>query len=127
MADAHAALQGENYISLETFKRSGEGVKTPIWFAHQGDDLVFMTDGRSWKCKRVARNPDCRFAACGVAGGVKGEWFQGQCVKLDDAAEVDRAEATLARKYGVQWKLGSAMSGLAGKKKHRAYYRITPA
>lgn len=125
MSDASQALQGHKYINLETFKRNGEGVKTPIWFAHDGDGFVFMTDGRSWKCKRLRRNADCRYAACGVAGAIKGPWFDGTCVKLE-GDDVRPAEAILAKKYGLVWTVGSAASGLAGKKKHRAYYRITP-
>ncbi len=127
MSDAIRALQGESYINLETFKRSGEGVKTPIWFAHQGTDLVFMTNGKSWKCKRLARNSACKLAACGVAGGIKGPWFDGVCVELTDGAEVAAAADLLLKKYGLQWKLLLAGAGLAGKKKDHAYYRITPA
>jgi uncharacterized protein len=127
MSQATSALQGENYINLETFKRSGEGVKTPVWFAHQGEELVFMTNGKSWKCKRLARNADCKFAACGVAGGIKGPWFDGQCVKIEDAAAVTSAADLLSRKYGLQWKLLLAGAGLANKKKDHLYYRITPS
>src|SRR5260370_1075796 len=28
-----AAFAGHKYLNLETFKKSGEGVKTPVWFA----------------------------------------------------------------------------------------------
>ena len=40
MSDYWASLRGENYINLETFKKNGQGVKTPVWFAHQGESLV---------------------------------------------------------------------------------------
>ena len=28
-----AAFAGQKYLNLETFKRSGQGVKRPVWFA----------------------------------------------------------------------------------------------
>ncbi len=119
-------LEGEKYLNLETFKRNGDGVKTPIWFAHEGDGLVFMTDGRSWKCKRLRRNDAVKVAACGVAGGIKGDWFAGTC-RLSTDKELATAISALAEKYGLIWKLTGFGARLRGSFKHRAYYRITPA
>ena len=34
MADARfASLQGHKYINVETFRKNGQGVRTPVWFA----------------------------------------------------------------------------------------------
>ncbi len=35
MSDANyfAALDKQNYLSLETFRKNGAGVRTPVWFA----------------------------------------------------------------------------------------------
>lgn len=126
MPDPVESLRGENYVNLETFKRNGDGVKTPVWFAHEGDALVFMTNGTSWKCKRLRRNSACKFAACGVAGGIKGPWFDGECVTIDDREQQTSAHRILKKKYGIQWKGLELAAGISGKKKDWAYYRITP-
>jgi hypothetical protein len=28
-----AALDGKKYLNLETYRKSGKGVRTPVWFA----------------------------------------------------------------------------------------------
>jgi PPOX class probable F420-dependent enzyme len=127
MAEPLRDLARESYINLETFKRDGSGVKTPIWFAIEGDGLVFMTDGRSYKCKRLRRNDKVRFAACGMAGAIKGPWFDGTCRPIDDPAERKRAIAALASHYPFAWRLGTVMSTIGRRVGHRAYYRITPS
>jgi len=32
-------FRGEKYISLQTFKKNGQGVKTPVWFVLHTDGL----------------------------------------------------------------------------------------
>ncbi len=117
------ALKGHNYISLETFKKSGAGVKTPIWFAVANGHLYFFTNRESWKVRRLARDPSCKLAACGAVGGIKGDWFDGTCERLegDDATIAYRA---LREKYGVQMLVADVGSKLTGTNAKRAFYRI---
>ncbi len=35
-----AAFAGHRYLNLETFKKSGDGVKTPVWLAARGTALL---------------------------------------------------------------------------------------
>ncbi len=51
-------LAGHTYASLTTFRKSGEAVSTPVWFAIVGDRIY--TSGptpRSGKMKRIRNNP----------------------------------------------------------------------
>src|SRR5260370_37658770 len=85
-----AAFAGHKYLSLETFKKSGDGVKTPVWFAADpsaGLDsndakLYVYTIGGSGKVKRVRNNPRVKIAPCDMRGNVLGEWMdaRGQIV-----------------------------------------------
>jgi hypothetical protein len=34
-----AQLQGQKYVSLATFRRTGQEVRTPVWFAEQAGKL----------------------------------------------------------------------------------------
>jgi PPOX class probable F420-dependent enzyme len=125
MGEAKSALEGENYINLETFKRDGTGVKTPIWFAPDGDGWVFFTDGRSWKVKRLRRDARVRFAACNVSGKkVRGPWFEGRCQALEDPEAVQRANHALNAKYGLSMRGIRVLAKLGGRHKHWAYFRI---
>jgi len=48
-----AAFAGHKYLNLETFKKSGEGVKTPVWFAADSSRVSIRTT-RSCTCTRSA-------------------------------------------------------------------------
>ncbi len=37
------ALTQQQYINLETFRKSGVGIKTPVWFVQDGDTLFVRT------------------------------------------------------------------------------------
>src|SRR5690606_13387398 len=62
------ALRPERYINLETFRKDGSGVKTPVWFVNVGDKLGVFSNGKAYKVKRLARDPRVRVAACDVRG-----------------------------------------------------------
>jgi PPOX class probable F420-dependent enzyme len=86
------------YISLETFKKSGEGVKTPVWFAQDGDVLYIYTDAGSWKVKRIRNNPRVRVALCTMRGRVTGPWMDGTAAIIEGDERI-KADQLLDRKY----------------------------
>ena len=99
-------LADERYISLESFKRDGDGVKTPVWAAPLDGKLVIATDGTSFKARRIRRNPRVRVAACDSRGTkIDGPWFDAECRVLEDPAHIERAIAVLQAKYGWQFSL----------------------
>ena len=42
-------FENQKYINLETFRKSGVGVKTPVWFVQDRDVLYVWTQADSWK------------------------------------------------------------------------------
>ena len=120
MSNAQAVLselEGENYISLETFRKNGTGVKTPVWHVREGDRLFVFTNGKSYKVKRLRRNTDCRVARCDVRGGSLGTFYDGKCVIVEgDAAKEDLAYKSLRRKYGIQM-IAITVAAWFGRKK----------
>jgi len=93
-----AKLRDEKYISLATYRRNGQEVLTPVWFAIQGGRLYVMTRSDSGKFKRIGNNPAIRVAACSVRGRVTGDWIEGQA-RVVPSAEETAARQALARKY----------------------------
>src|SRR5947207_11553434 len=88
-----AQFEGQKYISLETFKRNGEGVKTPVWFVLHNDAFYVYTEADSWKIKRIRNNPRVRMALCNARGNViKGPWVDAT------ASLVEGDERTVADK-----------------------------
>jgi len=92
------SLGSEKYISLETFKKNGEGVKTPVWFVLHNDALYVYTEADSWKVKRIRRNPRVRVAACTMRGAVTGPWLDATA-SLVEGDERLAADKLLNKKY----------------------------
>lgn len=119
------SLAAERYVNIESFKRDGGGVKTPVWCADLDGKLVVVTDGTSFKVKRIRRNPKVRLAACDGRGKVRGEWVDATAVIMDDPARAARAHRALREKYGFQVGVLDFFSTIFGRIKRRAYLEIT--
>jgi hypothetical protein len=69
-------LAREQYINLGTFKKNGQEVLTPVWFAVDAKNpklLWVWTNVNSWKVKRVNNDGRARVAPCNAVGKLKGE------------------------------------------------------
>jgi uncharacterized protein len=105
-----SAFAGHPYLNLETFKKSGEGVKTPVWFAEEpsvGLDsseakLYVYTIGVSGKVKRIRNNARVRIAPCDVRGNVLGDWVDARA-EIVTGEEAELGMKLLNKKY-FPWK-----------------------
>ena len=105
-----AAFAGHKYLNLETFKKSGEGVKTPVWFVADpktdlsGSEarLYAYTVGNSGKVKRIRNNGKVRIAPCDMRGKVLGEWVDARA-ELVAGTEAAYGDGLLNKKY-FPWK-----------------------
>ena len=106
-----AQFDDQKYISLETFKKNGQGVMTPVWFVLHNGAFYVYTEADSWKVKRIRNNPRVRVAVCNVRGVVKGPWLNGSAA-LVEGEERRTADRLLDRKYllKVIFKVFSKMS-----------------
>jgi uncharacterized protein len=123
--DQGTPLDRERYINLETFKKDGNGVKTPVWAAPLDGRLVVFTRADSFKVKRLRRNAKARAAACDVRGRVRGPWHEGTCRIVEDAETQARIHAALRKKYGWQMAIGDFFATISGRKNKRAYLELT--
>ena len=119
-----AALDREPYISLETFRRNGTGVKTPVWFAARNARLYVFAEASSWKVKRLRNDPRIRVAPCSVRGRVRGGWIEGAGRRIDEPAVVEGAYEALLHKYGWQMRLTNLLSRLTGRIDKRAILEL---
>ena len=93
-----AEFDGQKYISLETFKKNSEGVKTPTWFVLHKNAFYVYTEADSWKVKRIRNNRRVRVAVCNIRGGIKGSWLDATA-SLVEGDERVAADKLLDRKY----------------------------
>ena len=124
MEDALAALDRAPYLSLATFRRTGDAVPTPVWFAREADQLYVFSEADAGKVKRLRNSPRARVAACSVRGRVHGDWIDAEARIVSDPAVEERAYAALKRKYGWQMTLVDFFSRLSGRIDHRAVISI---
>ena len=92
------AIQDQKYISLTTFRKTGVGIATPVWFGEEGDKLYVMTRSDMWKTKRIRNNPQVQVAPCTMRGKVTGAQFSATA-RLLPPEEHPRARQTINRKY----------------------------
>jgi hypothetical protein len=118
-------LTKEAYISLATFRRNGQAVETPVWFAILDGKLYVVTDGTSAKVKRIRATKKVRIAPCNARGGVSGEWIDGSGRIIREKGLIERAHAALGEKYGWQMWLLDAGSRLFGRIGRRAYLELS--
>ena len=93
-----AQFGDQKYISLETFKKNGQGVKTPVWFVRTEDVFYVYTEADSWKVKRIRNNPRVRIAVCSMRGDARGPWHDATA-SLVEGDERLAADTLLDRKY----------------------------
>jgi PPOX class probable F420-dependent enzyme len=117
-------LAGARYVNLETFRKNGTGVQTPVWTAPDGDELVIFTNGDSYKVKRLRRNPRIRIAKCNVRGALKGPWHDGTARLVEDESPKQSALRALRKKYGWQMVLADWGGQLRGTKKNWAVIAV---
>ena len=93
MPDAIAQFAKTKYLSLETFRKTGAGVRTPVWFAEDPASPAGVTTfyvytlPDSGKAKRIRNNPKVRIAPCTMSGDLRGAWIDARArICADDEA-----------------------------------------
>jgi PPOX class probable F420-dependent enzyme len=110
-----AQFQKQQYLDVETFRKNGQGVPTPVWFVQDGDTLYVRTVAGSGKVKRIRNNPRVRVMPCGVRGKPMGEWVEGQA-RFANADESKKVNGLLTRKYGLMKVMLELMGKFQGRK-----------
>lgn len=98
-------LRSHQYLNLETFRKNGVGVKTPVWFVNDGAFLYVRTIDNSGKVKRIRNNAQVMIAPCKVDGTPLGEWFPAMGREIKDEETQRKVDRLLDKKYGMMKKL----------------------
>ncbi|MBI4731223.1 MAG: PPOX class F420-dependent oxidoreductase [Chloroflexi bacterium] len=91
----------QKYLNLETFRQNGAGVKTPVWFAQEGEMLYVITMTDAGKVKRIRRDGRVNVAVCRMDGSVTGAWVPAQACENPDPAVLAKINRLFDRKYGL--------------------------
>ena len=107
---AFTDFRDHKYLSIETFRKSGEGVKTPVWFAAEPDAdlssggarIYLYSIGDAGKVKRIRNNPNVKIAPCTIKGVPLGDWTDAKA-EIITGEPASRAMSLLSKKY-FPWK-----------------------
>ena len=113
MSDKVNELAEQKYINLETFRKNGDGVKTPVWFVTDNDKIYVITRESTGKVKRLANNSQVSLARCSFKGKIQGEWLSGQA-SIVSGDEARNAIKMRKKKYGFKALLAGFMTKAKG-------------
>jgi PPOX class probable F420-dependent enzyme len=106
---ALAQFANQRYLNLESFKRDGTPIRTPVWFAEDHGVLYIYTLAKAGKVKRIRRNPRVRIVPCAMRGKVTGGWVEAEATIVDDTIAA-HGHVLLLQKYGWKKRLGNVFS-----------------
>ena len=107
----------EKHISLETYRKTGEAVRTPVWFIEENGELLVRTDSSTGKIKRIRNNPRVRIAPCNARGTVKGRWVDGEA-RMIESESSEHVFSLLRKKYGVSYRIVRFVQRFSRSKAH---------
>ncbi|MGI0038027.1 MAG: PPOX class F420-dependent oxidoreductase, partial [Nitrososphaera sp.] len=107
MGELLAQFEGQKYLNMETYRKTGEPVRTPVWFVQENGVLYVRTAISTGKFKRVRNNPAVRIAPCDIRGNVKGGWVSAEA-RVAPTEDADEAYRLLRKKYGMIYALTTA-------------------
>jgi uncharacterized protein len=87
------------YLNLQTYRRTGQPVATPVWFAIDRDVIYVYSLATAGKVKRIRNNPRVRITPCDARGTVKGVWVDATA-RIVDERDAAQAHDLLLAKYG---------------------------
>ena len=99
-------ISDERYVSLSTWTNGGNRKRTPVWIALLDDGRVGFTTGKkTWKVKRILRNPSVELHPCNSRGALNNDsqGCEGVARVVDaDEKEYMLIEKAIRKKYGIQ-------------------------
>lgn len=108
-ATTFATLRRRRHIVLTTFRKSGEAVSTPVWFAERDGKLYIYTGANTGKVKRIRNDSHVTVAPSTMMGKVRGPAIDGRA-RILTPEEGAMADHALTRKYWILRPLNDALN-----------------
>jgi len=107
-------IKSQKYISLETYRKNNQPVKTPVWFVIKNNLIYVVTREQTGKVKRLRNNLQVKFALCSMKGKITGELISGTA-KILSEQETKEAVKMRDKKYGFMAKVAKFASKNKGE------------
>jgi len=89
----------KKYLGLETYRKNGQPVLTPVWFITDESHIYVNTDGNSGKVERILKNHHVRVVPITPRGKPDGEWIVGEA-RIVNVPSSEQVKELMDRKYG---------------------------
>ncbi len=113
-------FEKQQFLNMETFRKNGQGVKTPVWFVQDEDRLRVWTQAGSGKAKRIRNDSTVRVAPSTASGEPVGAWFTASAQADDSPAAVHYIKKLMRKKYGILFSVFGFIGRLRGGSKYTA-------
>ena len=98
------------YVALVTFRKNGEPVATPVWFADLGGSFGVITDNNVGKVKRIRNNSRVTITPCDMRGThLDGASTLPATARIVTGEEATRVRIAIRRKYPLAYRMLAAM------------------
>ncbi len=92
-------FENQRFLALETYRRDGSAVRTPLLFIIHRERLYMRTAAHTYKVKRIKNNPNVRVAPSTFKGEIKGDWIEG-VARVFDSADMQWVNKLSKRRNG---------------------------
>jgi hypothetical protein len=113
----------QQYLNLETYRKSGVGVKTPVSFVQDGETifgrgtrLPIRVKWSELRFHRIHNNGQVNIAPCKMEGALLGDWIPATAREVTDSSIDQKANHLLDQKYGLMKKMFALTSALKSRK-----------
>ena len=94
-------FNNQKYINIETFRKNGVGVKTPVWFTEDNKVFYVWTEKNSGKAKRIRRNGTIKITPSTASGEPVGEWVNAHAIADSSPEALAYIIKLMKSKYGL--------------------------
>ena len=101
MNESIKQFNNQDYLNLETFRKNGAGVKTPVWFVEDNGQFYVRTVINSWKVKRIKNNPQVKVVPCKSQGEPIGDWVAASAQIVKNPIHEETINHQFNKKYGI--------------------------
>jgi PPOX class probable F420-dependent enzyme len=113
MENKLSVFSDQKYINLETYKKDGTPIRTPVWFTINDDLIYVITREKTGKVKRLKNNQNIKVVPCSFKGQPSNEWVNGIAQKVT-GEEAEKAIKLRKKKYGLSVSLAGLFSSQKG-------------
>jgi hypothetical protein len=93
-------IKSQKYISLESYRKNNQPIRTPVWFVVENDSIIVVTKEMTGKVKRIRNNQQVKIATCTMRGKITGKWISGIAKFLPDV-EIGDVVKLRDKRYGI--------------------------